>query len=101
MPAAIDGTTYSASSENCISPMDQGVLIVVVQIGNFPSTSSCRLGEQCQLARVFSQPFPFSLSLCITTFRISLWSPAKAIQIQAFQFLTWNTGTYLIQGQIG
>lgn len=92
----------SASSEICVFPMDPGVLIVVVQTINFPSTSSCRLeGEQCQLAGVFSQPFPFSLSLCITTCRISLWLPAKAIRIQDFQFFTRNTGTYLIQHQIG
>lgn len=91
----------SASSENCIFPMDQGVLMVVVQIGNFPLTSSCRLGEQCQLAHVFSQPFPYSLSLCIATFRISLWLPVKAIPIQGFQFLTRNPGTHLIQHQIG
>lgn len=90
----------SASSENCIFPMAQGVLMVVVQIGNFPLTSSCRLGEQCQLAHVFSQPFPYSLSLCIATFRISLWLPVKAISIQGFQFLTRNPGTYLIQHQI-
>lgn len=87
----------SASSEICVFPMDQGVLMVVVQIGNFASTSSCRVeGEQCQLAHVFSQPFPFSLSLCITTCRISLWLPAEAIPIQGFQFLSRNSGTYLI-----
>lgn len=91
-----------ASSENCVFPMDQGVLIVAVQIWNFPSTISCRLeGEQCQLAHVFSQPFPFSLSLCSTTSRISLWLPANSILIQGFQFLTRNAGTYLIQHQIG
>lgn len=42
-----------------------------------------------------------SLSLCITTCRISLWLPANAIPVQAFQFLTRNTGTHLIQHQIG
>lgn len=83
-----------ASSENCVFPMDQGILIVAVQIGNFPSTSSCRLeGEQRQLAHVFSQPSPFSLSLCITTCKISLRLPANAIPVQGFQFLTRNTGT--------
>lgn len=72
----------SASSESCVFPMDQGVLVVVMQTENFPSPSSCRLeGEQRQLAHVFSQPFPFSFSLCITIFRISLWLPAKAIPI--------------------
>lgn len=91
-----------ASSENCVFPMDHRVLIVAVQIGNFPSTSSCRLeGEQCQLAHVFSQPSQFSLFLCITTCRINLWLPDNAIPIQGFQFLTRNTGTYLIQHQIG
>lgn len=90
----------SASSENCVFPMDQGVL--VVQIANFPSTSSCKLeGEQCQLTHVFSQPFPYRLSLCISTFRISLWLPVKAIPIQGSQFLTRNTGSYLFQHQIG
>lgn len=98
MPAETDETTYFCFLRKLCFSYGSRIFNVVVQIGNFPSTSSCRLeGEQCQLAHAFSQPFPHSLSLCIAMLGISLWLSVKAIPIQGFQFLSKNPGTYLIQ----
>lgn len=89
----------SVCSENCVSPMDEGFLIVAAGIESFPSTSSCRLeGKQCLWAHIFSQPFPYSNTVQDQSGGFMV---AKSRPVQGFQFLTGNTGTHLVQPQIG